>query len=122
MLGAASTPPRVSGTVTIANGASLSDALDLVHRTLCAILMPASWTAAGLTFQGSADGVTYGNIYDADGEAALTSTVVGASRLLILNPAAFVGARYVKVRSGTSGTPASQGAERVLTLITREIA
>ena len=43
-------------TATIGTGASLSQQIDLGAMTLVGIVMPASWTAAGLTFQVSADG------------------------------------------------------------------
>jgi len=55
---------RTTKTATIAQGASLSDAVDTGGLTILSILMPATWDAAVLTFQGSLDGVTYGNVYD----------------------------------------------------------
>lgn len=101
-------------TVTIANGASLSDAVDLGGRKLVAIDMPASWTAASLTFQASVDGVTFDNVYDGATERAL---IVGASYYSALNIGDWVGFRHLKIRSGTAGTPVNQGGARTLTLV-----
>ena len=60
---AAFTPARAAGdmavtqiSVTIASGASLSAATDLGPYRVFAVVMPASWTTANLTFQGSSDG------------------------------------------------------------------
>jgi len=51
-------------TATIANGASLSDALELDGHSVLRIAMPAAWTAADLTFQVSDDaGTTFRNVY-----------------------------------------------------------
>jgi hypothetical protein len=115
-------------TATIASSASLSGAVDLQQASsgllqagvLVGIELPASWTTANLTFQGSHDGVDYADVYDEFG-IELT-TVVGAlsaARRVVLDPARFAGLRYIKVRSGTTGTPVSQGAARDIGLIVR---
>lgn len=101
-------------TVTIANGASLSSAVDLGGRKLVGIIMPSSWTAASLTFQGSVDGTNFFNVYDGATERSLT---VAASYYSMLNIGDWVGFRYIKFRSGTAGTPVNQGADRVITLV-----
>jgi hypothetical protein len=101
-------------TVTIANGASLSDAVDLGGRKLIAIDMPASWTAASLTFQASVDGTTFDNVYDGATERSLT---VAASYYSMLNIGDWVGCRYLKLRSGTAASAVNQGGDRVITLV-----
>jgi hypothetical protein len=106
-------------TVTIDNGASLSGAVNLSGFTLIGIDMPASWTAANLTLQASVDNSTWDNVFDSLGtEVTITAA---ASRFILLNPADFVSVRYLKVRSGTSGTPVNQGGARTITLIVRAI-
>jgi hypothetical protein len=108
---------RTTTTATIANGASLSGAVDLGGATMVAIQMPANWTAANLTFQLSADGVTYAELQD---ELGNTFTVTAAASLAIASAAlaaTFLGARYLKVRSGTSGVPINQGAARDIKII-----
>ena len=101
-------------TVTIENGASLSSAVDLGGRKLVAIIMPTTWTAASLTFQGSVDNTNFFNVYDGATERTL---IVAASYYSMLNIGDWVGARYIKLRSGTSGTPVNQGGARVITLV-----
>lgn len=104
---------------TIANGASLSDEIDLEGFSLAAIEMPTGWTAASLTFQGcSVSGGIFREIHE-DGGTAVAATVA-ASRIVLLNTNAtnnLRALRFIKIRSGTSGTPVNQGAERILTLI-----
>jgi hypothetical protein len=81
--------------------------------------MPATWTAANLTLQASVDNSTWDNVFDSLGtEVTITAA---ASRFILLNPADFVSVRYLKVRSGTSGTPVNQGGARTITLIVRAI-
>jgi hypothetical protein len=101
-------------TATIANAASLSDAVDLGGRKLVAIDMPSSWTAASLTFQASVDGVTYDDLYDGATERTL---VVAASRYLAQAIGDWVGVRFLRIRSGTAGTPVNQGGARTITLV-----
>ena len=112
---------RFTATAPIANGASLSGAVDLNRRGIAGLIMPAAWTTAAITFQVSVDGITYVNLYDTNGEASLpATTVVAASRAIMLDPRAFVGCRYVKVRSGTSGSPVTQGQVSAITILVRE--
>lgn len=103
-------------TVTIANGQSLSGALNIDQRNLFALIMPSTWTAAGLTFQGSFDGTNYFDLYDEAGTEI--NFIVSASRyVLISTPIKFLGLKKLKVRSGTSGTPVAQGGARTIALI-----
>jgi hypothetical protein len=101
-------------TVTIANSASLSGAVDLKGRKLVAIIMPSAWTAASLTFQGSVNDTDYFNVYDG---ATERSIAVAASYYSALAIGDWVGFRYIKIRSGTAGTPVNQGGARVITLV-----
>lgn len=107
-----------STAATILNGASLSGAVDLDEKRAHRIVMPAAWTAAGITFQVSYDGAAFNDLYTADGEYTLSSTVVGASRSIVLDQSIFYGVRHLKVRSGTSAAPVNQGADRALVLVT----
>lgn len=102
-------------TTTIASGASLTTAIDLGTKRLAGIIIPASWTTANLTLQASADGTNWFNVYDALGtEYTITAA---ASRAIIVPLTDMIGFRYLKIRSGTSGTPVNQTAARTLTLI-----
>lgn len=104
----------VTVTATIANGESLSDAIDLTGYSLVAIVMPSVWTAANLTFQAGATAAALADVYDSSGELSVTAA---ASRFITVSPDAFVALRHLKVRSGTTGSPVNQAAERSITLI-----
>ena len=107
-------------TVTIANGAALSGAVDLTggHKSglvLAAIVCPGTVDAVTLAIHCSADGSTYKATYGTDG-AAKTITQA-ASAHIVVNPSdyASVGSGYVKL--ATSG---NVGAAREYTLIFRD--
>lgn len=102
-------------TVTIANGASLSGAVDLGTSRLARIVMPASWTTANLTFQTSYDGTTYSNLYDSVGNEY--TVTAAASRSILVDLKDFIAVRYLKVRSGTSGSAVNQAAARDIVLV-----
>lgn len=109
--------------VTIANGGSLSTAADLTPfiaigaPTPIAIIMPAAWTAASITAQFSTDGCsTFSNAFVQAG-TEYTITSPAASEYIILTPSDLVGVNCLKLRSGTSGSPVTQGAARTLNIL-----
>ncbi len=105
---------------TIAAGASLSEAVTLPPgHVLCGIQMPADWTAAAITLQGSADNATFQDVYVAAG--AEHSITAAAATTIALDPTLYRSFPYLKVRSGASATPVTQAAERTITLISRPI-
>ncbi len=106
-------------TATIAISASLSGSVDVNGTTIAGYIMPAAWTAAGITLQVSVDGTNFFNLYDQYGNEV--SHIVDASSFVQLTPSDMAAIRYIKIRSGTSGTPVNQAAERVITLVTRRI-
>ena len=114
--------------LTIASGASLSNSINLnkmdgvkkVGLRLFGIVIPSAWTAANLTFQTSYDGVTYQNLYDKDGSEE-TVTVTDTDTSIWLNPATFAAVPFLKIRSGTSGTPVNQAAARDILLVLRSV-
>lgn len=106
--------PRTVVPVTILSGASLSGAGYIGLGRLVGIEMPATWTTATLTFQGANDdAATYRNVYDGTGSE--TEFQAAASRLITVDE--YGGATWVKIRSGTSGSPVNQNADRILNLI-----
>ena len=107
---------------TIANGASLSDGILLEGSVLVGIRMCATWDAANLTFQGSMNDEDYLNIYDSAGNEEVFTAA--ASRQISIEASDTAGWRWVKVRSGTSGTPVAQDTgedPRLIELIVRKI-
>lgn len=105
----------ITKTATVALGESLSGAVDCSAGRAARISMPAAWDTANLTFQASADGVTYNNLYDSSGtEYTVTAA---ASRSILLPLVDFISIRYLKIRSGTSGSAVNQTAARTITLV-----
>lgn len=105
----------------IANGESQSNVVDLEMYVLCGIHMPAGWTAAAITFlaghENEDGGTDYLPIYDTTGSEVSVTTAAG--RHVVIAPSVFAGVRWLKLRSGTSGTPVNQGADRTLHLVAR---
>jgi len=105
-------------TATIAKDAAVSGVIEIGGARHFAIQMPAAWTTANLTFQASnlIDGTFY-DVYGSDGiEIMLTAT---ASRMIVLDihQSALAPLSFIKIRSGTTGTPVNQAAARTLNVI-----
>jgi len=120
-----------STAVTIANTASLSNAIDLTKtdgQTVVGIVIPAAWTAAGIAFKVSVDGATYVPLYDgrtpsAPVEYGFASGDVptAEARAFALDPSVFAGFNYLKIVSGTNAAPVNQGAARTLYVQSRRV-
>jgi len=106
----------------IAAGAALSGAVNLSDKVLCAIIMPAVWTAAALTFQASDDGgLTWYSVYDDQGnEITIVSTVAIAGVRLSMDPSNFASISAIKVRSGAAATPVNQTYAATIGLVSRK--
>jgi hypothetical protein len=98
--------------VTIAINTAVSAAVRIFGGLPAVIEMPAAWDAANLTFQTSGDGTNYFNVYDEFGTEV--NVVASASRRIRLEPPQWAGVQYIKIRSGTAGTPVNQTAARTL--------
>ena len=111
----------LSNTVMILNGASISGSLNLGDPALDAgytpsrILLPDAWTAASITFQVSADGTNFRDLYDENGNEIIYPAA--ANRAVIVNEPDMKRHNYLKIRSGTSSTPVNQGADRIITVV-----
>ena len=95
----------------IANGATVSAPVYLGDKLPVSLQMPAAFTGATVSFQGSYDGVTYQAINT--GGAAYSETVA-ASKNVVLDPSAFLGFRYMKIVSASA-----EGADRTILVSTR---
>lgn len=113
-------PVRISSLdFLIANGGSLSAAVQLNGLFGEAIIMPAAWTAAGLSFAACAtQGGTFLPLVDVTG-VELT-LVVAASTRIVLPQGLIRSHNWIKLQSGTSAAAVNQGADRTLTLLTRD--
>lgn len=120
------TPSAV--TATIANGASLSGAIQIDGK-LSALAMPAAFTNSGatvqpMTFDGSSDGVTFAPIFDLVGGTVTERTITAAQmtalavaspgRSLALNPVDWMAYSHIKIRSGTAAAPVNQNGARTI--------
>lgn len=105
-------------TVTIANGQSVSPAVQLGAKALVGIVIPSTWTAAPLTFQASFDGgANYYNVQDGNGQ---DTTLLGlASTFVQVDAGLWRGINDLIVRSGPSGAAVAQTGAQILTLIVR---
>lgn len=105
--------------VVIANAASVSDVHDLGGLVPVGLFIPAAWTAASITFLVSPDGTTYYDMFDAAGTEY--AVIVAVDRFIVLDPTAFSGIPFMKIRSGTKATPVNQGAARTIQLCLRDV-
>lgn len=106
--------------VLIANGTSLSALIEIGAGELVGIIVPNGWTAANLSFQGSVDGTNFFNLYDNFGAEIGVTVPVLTGCFLAWDPSVKAPI-YLKIRSGTLGTPVNQGADRTLTAVIRKI-
>ena len=93
--------------------------IDLAGSVLVGIEMPAGWDAADITVIGSTDGGATSKELVDDGGTAV-QFVVAANRLIPVDWAAMLCPRWLRLRSGTSGTPVNQTADRLIGLVVRE--
>lgn len=106
----------ITQTVTIAAGTSLSAATsNLGGYSLIGISMDAAWDTNAVTFQGSFDGTTYYNVYEAGTELSFAG-VVASSFNSVEQVYPFLPWRYLKVRSGTAAATVNQAGATVVTL------
>ena len=105
--------PVVFGASSTASGV-----VNLENLHIIGIVMPATWTAAGITFLTSVDNVTYNTTTDVN--ATEISISVSASKHVVVNPTTVPSARYVKLQSGTTSVTVTQVSATTLTLVCRE--
>lgn len=112
----------IAKTATILNGASLSNEINIEGYNIVGFIMPATWTAASLSFAAAIDtGGTFVPITD-DAAAEVTFTVAAAKAVGCRadKASALAPWRFIKLQSGTSGATVNQGADRVITLILKK--
>lgn len=112
-------PYRVASVTVSTSTDGLSGAADLMVHRLAAVEMSTAWTDANITFAvASSSGGTYNPLYDDLGNE-VTVTGSTANRVVAFDSIAgsLAMVRWVKLRSGTNGTPVTQAAARTLNLI-----
>ena len=101
--------------MTIASSASESDVIDTGDRDVVGFSTPASFTTSDITFEYGLTVGTLKELIDTDGSAR-TISAVAADKHSALNPALFLGARFIKMKTSNP-----QGAERVVKLFLRTL-
>ena len=106
-------PRYVAKTATIAAGQSLSDVIDCSTGAPVFLHMPADWTSARLSFQVSADGTTYNDLFTWEAVEITVNVVPGTS--MLLDPK-WGPVTYMKIRSGGRDKPVPQEATRTIVM------
>lgn len=104
---------KITTTATF-TASTTSAAVDLGEAVLAAVITPSAWSTGTLRVQGSADGSTFTDIKDADGDVASFSAVP-ASAAYSVDISALLPYRYVRLVSSVTQTCA-------VTLIARQFA
>ena len=105
---------QTAQTVTIANGQTTSNAIDLGELAVVGIQTPSALTGTSFTFQASSDNVTFCAVTKVDG-TTYTMTVA-ASKYIVVPPADLAGVRYLKIVSG-----ATEGQADTIIVVTRQV-
>lgn len=107
--------PRIWATGSIASGAAISAAIDLMGYRPAAIDIASGWNASNpMTFQGSQDGATFYGLYDDVGlEYMVSSAAMGSAtgRSIVPNAdlsLALAAHRFIKVQSGPTTAQVNQ--------------
>ncbi len=107
---------------SIAAGQALSGPVASVGYGVCLLLLPAAWTDAPLTLQGSLDEgepAAWADLYD---HSATRWCCGRRGRALTLPPTLLLGWRWLRLRSGLTAAPVNQAAERLAHLGIRPLA
>jgi hypothetical protein len=99
----------------IASSGNLSSSVHIGDNIILAVVVPANWTTATVTFQGSIDNSTFYNLNDDTGTEVSVTVAAGESSQ-VPDPLIFAPWNYIKVRSGASGSEVNQPALTVLLL------
>lgn len=105
---------QLTATISGGDATGLSNVINVIGN-MAGLITPPAWTAAGLTFLGSYDGVNFFPIYDGPTERNYVLPAVQAQMALSLND--WLSVAYLKLRSGTGAAPVVQGADRVFQIL-----
>lgn len=117
---------RQTSSISIANGASVSSAIQLKGMILAGLYMPAAWTstATQLRFEVSEDGSTFYPAIDASGNYIFITLntaypSVPFAHFLSTVGVDFSSANYIRIVTHDGTNPVNQGAARVITAVVR---
>lgn len=94
----------------IASAESLSHPVDLGDGKFLGLSLPAGWNASAtsITFQGSADGVVWQDLYDDEGNEVTATVAAGRSISFSSLALALAPWRFIRIRSGTAASAVTQ--------------
>lgn len=115
--------PIRSFSALIANGASISDAIETNLWVPVALVIPAGFQGTFITFQANM-GSGFIDVHDDDGDES--AVVVGPSRLVGLSTKrsgleAIRWADAIKIRAGLSGAPTNQNQQVTVKMLLKEL-
>lgn len=103
-----------AATVAITSGQTVSNGIDLGELAVVGLITPAALTSVAITFQASADNMTYNQVTTRD--ATVYSVTVSASKHVVIPPADLCGIRWIKVVGGSA-----EGGDRDIILLLRAV-
>jgi hypothetical protein len=105
--------------ITIPAGATgLSGVVYIGPAEIIGYQIGPDWATADISLQASADGVTFAEVFDSAGTVYSTKAV--ASQYMHFATPLKIGP-YIKIRSGTSGSPVNQTTPATITLVLRAL-
>lgn len=104
---------NLAPTVTILNGATVSNAVDLGEMAVVG-MQNATLTSTAMTFQASADNSTFVAVKNTAGSTY--SVTVASDSYTVIPPADLAGIRWLKVVAGSA-----EGADRTVKLMVRAV-
>jgi len=106
------------------DGESLSDKVDMTNFVLTGVIVPASWTAASISFQAAApnardkDHADYFVLVDSlNAEVTLTVAANRFVALTAVHAEMLKAVNYLRLQSGTSAAPVNQTGAKTLYLV-----
>jgi len=94
----------------------LSSVVDATAGNPVFVVAPALWTPANISFQLSADGITFGDWFDWNGKEIILPCKAGTAWVLVTDILGTKGA-HLKVRSGSRDNPVVQTADRIFQFV-----
>lgn len=108
--------------VTIADGDSLSDALDIRGQRVIALRQGADNEGTSFSFQGSYDGgTTFEDIQTDAAELTVAKSATVAEVFFLPDAKRIYGPTHIKVRSGTSGSASNQTGDAVVSVCLEDV-
>src|SRR5438477_12015370 len=110
--------PTASSVLPLSTDTSgISDVLNITGASaVVAIVMPAAWTAAVVSIDGSPDGINFYEMRDGITGAPLNFNIKPGS-IVSINPNRLRGCKAIRLRSGTPTNPVPQTATRVFGVV-----